>query len=99
MLTSSVTKCRFTNPAVFFPVRLIDEPAFGEPPWETLEGAIFTAQFGLRQRPQLSSHNVQRTNEAKGTLRGMVTGVARIAVISMAFSSHPPFTRRAIHRR
>ena len=36
---------------LFFPIRLIDEPAFGETPGETLEGAIFTAQFGLRQRP------------------------------------------------
>ena len=54
------------DPHRFWPVRLMDDPAFGETSGETLEGAIFTPHSGYVSDPQLSTHNVQRATEAKG---------------------------------
>ena len=54
------------DPHRFWPVRPMDDPAFGETSGETLEGAIFTPYSSYVIDPQLSAHNVQRATEAKG---------------------------------
>jgi sarcosine oxidase subunit beta len=53
------------DPHRFWPVRPMDDPAFGLTSGETLEGAIFTPYSSYVIDPQLSAHNVQRATEAK----------------------------------
>jgi sarcosine oxidase subunit beta len=50
----------------YFPVRLPDDPKFGQPTGDSVAGAIFVHESGYITDPQLSAHNVQRATEAKG---------------------------------
>ena len=50
----------------FAPVRLPNDPQFGEKSGETMGGALFIPDSGYISDPQLSTHNVQRAAEAKG---------------------------------
>ncbi len=50
----------------FWPVRRLDDPAFGTQSTATLAGAIFTPDSGYVSDPQLSTHNVMRAAEARG---------------------------------
>jgi sarcosine oxidase subunit beta len=50
----------------YFPVKLPDDPQFGQPTGDAVAGAIFVHESGYITDPQLSAHNVQRATEAKG---------------------------------
>jgi sarcosine oxidase subunit beta len=50
----------------FFPVKLFDDPNFGIPTGDAIDGAIFIHESGYISDPQLSTHNVQRAVEARG---------------------------------
>ena len=54
------------DPRTFWPVRRLDDPAFGQAGEGNIKGAIFTPHTGYVSDPQLSTHNVQRAAEAKG---------------------------------
>jgi sarcosine oxidase subunit beta len=59
-------KLPFLDTHEFSPVRLPDDPQFGEPSSESVAGAIYYKEAGYIDDPQLSVHNVQRAAEAKG---------------------------------
>jgi sarcosine oxidase subunit beta len=72
----------------FAPVKRIDDPSFGEPTGEAVEGAVYVPESGYVTDPKQSTHNVQRAAEAGGgdfslntevigitTEAGRVTGV------------------------
>jgi len=48
------------------PVRLPDDPGFGEPSEELVNGAVLFPYAGYVSDPQLATHNVQRAAEAAG---------------------------------
>jgi sarcosine oxidase subunit beta len=48
------------------PVRLPDDPGFGEPSEDLVAGAVFFPYAGYISDPQLATHNVQRAAEAAG---------------------------------
>ena len=50
----------------FFPAKLLDNPEFGQPTGDAIEGAIFVPESGYITDPQLSTHNIQTATEAKG---------------------------------
>ena len=50
----------------YSPVKLIDDPEFGKPTGDTVEGGIYVPESGYVTDPQLSTHNMQRAAEAKG---------------------------------
>jgi len=49
----------------YTPVKLIDDPDFGKPTGDTVDGAIYVPESGYITDPKLSTHNVQRAVEAK----------------------------------
>ena len=53
------------DPRKFWPVRRLDDPAFGTPQADNIAGAVFTPNSGYISDPQLSAHNAQRAAEAK----------------------------------
>ena len=57
----------FLDTRKYFPVKLPDEPGFGEPTGDAVAGAIFIPQSGYISDPQLSTHNLQRAAEARGS--------------------------------
>jgi len=59
-------RCPLYDVGAFYPPKRPDDPAFRDPPIETLEGALFTPQAGFVVDPQLATHNVQRAAEAVG---------------------------------
>ncbi|MGD8881502.1 MAG: FAD-dependent oxidoreductase [Desulfobacterales bacterium] len=59
-------KVPFLDTRKYFPVKLPDDPDFGEPTGNAVEGAIFVPESGYITDPQLSTHNLQRAAEAKG---------------------------------
>ena len=59
-------KVPFLDTHKYWPVKLPDDPAFGEPTGEAVDGAIFVPESGYITDPQLSTHNLQRAAEAKG---------------------------------
>jgi sarcosine oxidase subunit beta len=59
-------KVPFLDTRQYFPVKLSDDPDFGEPTGEAVGGAIFVPESGYITDPQLSTHNLQRAAEAKG---------------------------------
>jgi sarcosine oxidase subunit beta len=59
-------KIPFLDTRKYFPVKLPDDAAFGEPTGNAVEGAIFVPESGYITDPQLSTHNLQRAAEAKG---------------------------------
>ncbi len=59
-------KVPFLDTRRYFPVKLPDDPDFGEPTGDALDGAIFVPESGYITDPQLSTHNLQRAAEAKG---------------------------------
>jgi sarcosine oxidase subunit beta len=59
-------KVPFLDTRKYFPVKLPDDPDFGEPTGEAVAGAIFVSESGYISDPQLSTHNLQRAAEAKG---------------------------------
>lgn len=59
-------KIPFFDTHKFFPVKLPDDPEFGEPTADGISGAIFVPESGYITDPQLSTHNLQRAAEAKG---------------------------------
>ena len=50
----------------YFPPKLLNDPDFGRPTGEAIEGAIFVPESGYITDPQLSTHNAQMAAEAKG---------------------------------
>ncbi len=50
----------------YAPVKQTDNPAFGKPASETVEGAVYVPESGYITDPVLSTHNVQCAAEAKG---------------------------------
>ena len=59
-------KVPFLDTRKYFPVKLPDDSAFGDPTGNALEGAIYVPESGYITDPQLSTHNLQRAAEAKG---------------------------------
>lgn len=53
------------DPHSFAPVRLMDDPLFGEKSVDMVRGAIFTPTAGYIPDPELATHNVQRATEAR----------------------------------
>ncbi len=50
----------------YFPCKTMDNPDFGQPTGERIQGAIWVPESGYISDPQLSTHNVQVAAEAKG---------------------------------
>ena len=50
----------------YFPAKLLNDPEFGQPTGDTIDGAIFVPESGYITDPQLSTHNVQVAAEAQG---------------------------------
>ena len=50
----------------YFPCKTMDNPDFGRPTGERIQGAIWVPESGYISDPQLSTHNVQVAAEAKG---------------------------------
>lgn len=50
----------------YYPAKLPDDPGFGQPTGEAVEGAIWVPESGYVSDPQLATHNVQVAAEAKG---------------------------------
>lgn len=56
----------FADTRQYFPAKDMDDPGFGQPTGESLDGAIWVPDSGYISDPQLSTHNVQVATEAKG---------------------------------
>jgi sarcosine oxidase subunit beta len=59
-------KLPMLNLQKFFPAKLLNDPDFGKPTGEAIDGAIFIPESGYITDPQLSTHNLQVAAEAKG---------------------------------
>jgi sarcosine oxidase subunit beta len=64
----------------YAPVKRSDDPNFGKPEAEKVEGAVYVPESGYITDPKLSTHNVQRAAEALGgdfIFNTEVTGIAK----------------------
>ena len=66
------------DPRKFWPVRRLDDPAFGTPQDDNIAGAVFTPNSGYISDPLLSAHNAQRAAEVKGAAFRFGSAVAEI---------------------
>ena len=57
----------FLDTRRYFPVKLPDDPGFAEATGDAVAGAIFIPESGYISDPQLSTHNLQRAAEARGS--------------------------------
>jgi len=60
-------KFPFLDTRKYGPPKLPDEPGFGRPTGNAIEGAVYIPESGYISDPMLSTHNVQVAAEAKGS--------------------------------
>jgi sarcosine oxidase subunit beta len=75
----------------FSPAKRLDDPAFGEPTGGAITGGVFFPTAGYVTDPALSSHNLQRSAEARGarfrfrsTVTEILTAGGRVAGVRLA---------------
>ena len=73
-----VARYPFVSRSSFAPVRKLDDPDFGSPNGEELDGAVFFPHGGYVTDPALSAHNLLRAAEAAGATFRLNTKVTAI---------------------
>ncbi|THB80815.1 MAG: FAD-binding oxidoreductase [Desulfobacteraceae bacterium] len=60
-LTPEQTKAYLPNPDLrsYFPQKLMDDPEFGKPTGDSINGAVYVPESGYVSDPKLSTHNVE----------------------------------------
>ena len=83
-------KFPFVDTRKFGPPKLAEDPGFGEPTGDAIEGAIYIPESGYISDPILSTHNVQVAAEAKGaeflfnaTVVGIIKRKGRVAGVML----------------
>ena len=66
------------NTDSFGPAKRPEDPAFGEPNGQSLNGAVLFPAGGYVTDPQLATHNLQRAAEARGAVFRFKTAVTEI---------------------